>query len=180
MKLTKAIVARNEAYHKAPAAEKRVMLAKEVLRLMRIGTARPTYGHYCVKDWQPEIPDGANAQPYIARGGIRCDVCAKGALFLAGISFRNQLTVEDLNSNSMGSIVASNRDSGMIDPLGIVRVFGEKILDQIESDFESERHKGYIQMSEDQLAIIMKAIIKNKGKYKRLDTEGPDDGGDTD
>ncbi len=173
MNLSKQIIARNKAYDAASPARKRVMLAEEVLRLIEIRTADPIYGTYMARD-AAGISTMESAQPHIAMGNIRCKVCAKGAMFLAGVSFKNQLTIGELSMGFMGDVVSCNRTAhDKDDKLELVALFGEETLDQIESDFENGYYKGELQTADTQLARIMKNIIANRGRYKGIPTDAP-------
>ncbi len=165
------IIQRNANYDAATPEKKRVMLAEEVLRLIDTGVALPEYGTYCRLRNAAGYEFTESAQPYIAEGGIRCDVCAKGAIFLAGISFKNQFAIAELHSGRMGDMVRSNRCAAPDDRLALVELFGQDVLDDMESDFECERFEGVYTSDRAQLIRIMTNIIENNGTYTGIRTE---------
>ncbi len=161
MVVTAAIKARNKRYQDAGKPGKRVMLAKEVLRLIKMGALKPTRSVYI----EAETPDRLSeeqAQPYIASGRVTCQACAKGALFVAAISIRNQLKLGQLNDEGhMDGLINNDKDGH--DTFGLVTLFGENVVASIERWFEYRRD--VCSDPETMLEAIMKNIVKNKGRF---------------
>lgn len=130
--------AQNESYRKAKPAQKRVMIAKDVLRAIRARRVRPTTGVYIrsrglfetniaysnpegsVQDLLPTLPT--------------CEVCAKGAIFACTVLRQNQVENRALaNPDAQGLFDDDNLSQHLRG------VFSPSQLARIENEFECRR-----------------------------------------
>jgi len=169
----------NEEFKKATKAQKRVMIAQDVLA--QIKTKRYVAESGC---WvQPNIKaaceknlkDEDSVQELFAKKKIKsCNVCALGGLFMSCINLNNNTTVEDLKKEFyIGDFVYD--DSKISN--GLNRIFTQKQLILIESYFEGSQ--GYFKgdnektllflesyNDDERLEMIMQNIIDNNGTFK--------------
>ena len=169
----------NEKFKKATKAQKRVMIAQDVLA--QIKTKRYVAESGC---WvQPNIKaaceknlkDEDSVQELFAKKKIKsCNVCALGGLFMSCINLNNNTTVEDLKKEFyIGDFVYDDTKISN----GLNRIFTQKQLILIESYFEGS--KGYFKgddektlpflanyNDDERLEMIMQNIIDNNGTFK--------------
>ncbi len=152
------ITARNARYDAASPASKRVILAIEVLRLLKAGVLEQERGTYLRSDVRG-LNQGADARTAINKGEVVCTVCAKGALFIAACSIQNQLKIADIEGSSkMGFLIGNGRSSiSHADRFALVKLFGADVTEDIEYAFENRCWT---------LATIMRNIIRNRGEFK--------------
>lgn len=159
----RAIEARNKRYNKASDDDKRVMLAKEVLRLLKMGAVKPLRGYYIVKDNRVAGDLSRDARTAINDGTLVCEVCAKGALFVAACSIQNGLPVRDLNNDNMQPLIfdgaCSRLDEDMFD---LYKLFAP-ISWSIENTFEDSEVK-----AEARMKSIMNIVIEEKGIVENI------------
>ena len=167
----------NEKFKKATKAQKRVMIAQDVLA--QIKTKRYVAESGC---WvQPNIKaaceknlkDEDSVQELFAKKKIKsCNVCALGGLFMSCINLNNNTTVEDLKKEFyIGDFVYD--DSKISN--GLNRIFTQKQLILIETYFEGG--EGYFRggnktqtflesyNDDERLEMIMQNIIDNDGTF---------------
>ena len=169
----------NEKFKKATKAQKRVMIAQDVLA--QIKTKRYVAESGC---WvQPNIKaaceknlkDEDSVQELFAKKKIKsCNVCALGGLFMSCTNLNNNTTVEDLKKEFyIGDFVYD--DSKISN--GLNRIFTRKQLILIESYFEggegyfkgdNEKTLAFLANYDDdeRLEMIMQNIIDNDGTFK--------------
>ncbi len=169
----------NEKFKKATKAQKRVMIAQDVLA--QIKTKRYVAESGC---WvQPNIKaaceknlkDEDSVQELFAKKKIKsCNVCALGGLFMSCINLNNNTTVEDLKKEFyIGDFVYD--DSKISN--GLNRIFTQKQLILIETYFEGgqgyfkgdgEKTLAFLANYDDdeRLEMIMQNIIDNNGTFK--------------
>ncbi len=169
----------NAEFKKANKAQKRVMIAQDVLA--QIKTKRYVAESGC---WvQPNIKaaceknlkDEDSVQELFAKKKIKsCNVCALGGLFMSCINLNNNTTIEDLKKEFyIGDFVYD--DSKISN--GLNRIFTQKQLILIESYFEGSQ--GYFKgdnektlvflesyNDDERLEMIMQNIIDNDGTFK--------------
>lgn len=148
------------------AAEKRLLIAKDVLELLEEEAIVPQSGRYIV---MPK-PAGARAssdakkvlEGFISTGG-KCEVCAKGAMVVAHCLRFNSCTVEQAKLNrsrvdASGRLMANYAD--------------DSFLREIEWAFEREWKRDYPD-SRKRLIAICENIIRNKGEFKIYEVAAP-------
>lgn len=169
----------NEEFKKATKAQKRVMIAKDVLAQIKTKRYVAESGCWvqtninatCEKD----LKDEDSVQELFAEKKIEsCNVCALGGLFMSCTNLNNNTTVQDLkNEFYIGDLVA---DDDKISN-GLNRIFTQKQLILIETYFEGS--EGYFKGDDEKtviflanyddderLEMIMQNIIDNNGTFK--------------
>ena len=152
--------ASNAKFASATKAEKRVMIAKDVIKAIDVLQIKPTHGSYLAtspfyskalgspegsfQDLLPEIP--------------ACTVCAKGAIFVCTVARQNQVTNDEAISHQF-------TDDRLSEDLG--GVFSASQLGKIESAFETWDCDRYVwgNTASERMRNIMKNIVKNKGTF---------------
>lgn len=172
----------NEKFKKATKAQKRVMIAKDVLA--QIKTKRYVAESGCwvqpnIKAaYEKNLKDEDSVQELFAKKKIKsCNVCALGGLFMSCINLNNNTTIEDLKKEFyIGDFVYD--DSKISN--GLNRIFTQKQLILIESYFEGSQgyFRDYLSCDEkagtflenysddERLEMIMQNIIDNNGTFK--------------
>ncbi len=150
----------------------RVVIAKDALaqlRLKKYNAQRGIYIDYDLlntlsKEYTKDYDD-KSAQPFL-KNLNNCEVCAKGALFLSTVRKFNDVTLREFRDASEEKACT---------------IFGQSMLDRIESAFEVRRDKDsnnniinnkfnkFIEKYPDntiRLEKILLNIIRNKGYFK--------------
>jgi hypothetical protein len=169
----------NEEFKKATKAQKRVMIAKDVLAQIKAKRyfaesgcwVQPNIKAACEKN----LKDEDSVQELFAKKKIKsCNVCALGGLFMSCINLNNNTTVEDLKKEFyIGDFVYD--DSKISN--GLNRIFTQKQLMLIETYFEgsqgyfkgdNEKTLVFLESYDDdeRLEMIMQNIIDNNGTFK--------------
>lgn len=172
----------NEEFKKATKAQKRVMIAKDVLAQIKtkryVGESgcwvQTNINATCEKD----LKDEDSVQELFAEKKIEsCNVCALGGLFMSCTNLNNNTTVQDLkNEFYIGDLVA---DDDKISN-GLNRIFTQKQLMLIEIYFEGsqgyfrdnlssdEKAETFLEnySDDERLEMIMQNIIDNNGTFK--------------
>jgi hypothetical protein len=143
-------------------AEKRVLIAKDVLELLDAGKFKAKTGNGYFKT-NKRISSGNINFPLekILKTTKECEVCALGALFYAHVNRFNQIKANDLGLVK-GDILYCGWDDATSN---LSKYFFREQLHNIERDFEKDGSPGRI--ANDKLSKIMNNIIKNKGEYKQ-------------
>lgn len=167
----------NRAYNKATPAQRRVLIAQDVLLRLKKGQIRVETGVFV----EPLTETDNNNLQEVVHGGLRCSACVIGSLFLSAVAYRNQYNLLH------GDMVSSS------DPLRKLKEFSPEQRRLIELAFE--RGEGYHQIeypgaaqsvehtperalaakwayahdlefdSSDRLIALMENIIRNKGRF---------------
>lgn len=162
----------NSKYENASDAEKRVLIAKDVLS--RLESKQFLASHY----YRTNIDTSNNIQDFVL-SGKKCSACLLGLTFLSFIGFTNKV-------NRMGYAVASFDITDRIpvdEPTKeFFRVFGPKTLEILEilyedfiikitedSNNEIDKYRIYLNKKYDneigRLQNIMNNIVHNKGDF---------------
>jgi len=158
-------------------SEKRVQIAQDVLKRLQflnvqrgqyIDIQKPLYKEI-TEDLQKHLTCGAKLEK-------KCDVCAKGAMFLSYVRFYDKYTLEDVAwYYEDGENYAAN---GADITFAMTDIFDREQLDLIEQYFESSKsvcwnnpcHQHFYADkypdAKDRLRAIMKNIVRNKGIFK--------------
>jgi hypothetical protein len=178
-----AFLRRNAAFKAATKAEKRVLIAKDVLAQLKAEKIVPSPGDW-VRMYVATVPDGSLDVCTITENpvkkGVECHCCGLGALMLSEIRHTNELTVGDLRvcrpySAAPVSVVIGRGDSGD----RLEKYFSSGHLQLIEIAFEEGRGAHSVFTSQDyeakmfalgkkpeeRLRLIMKNIVKNGGTF---------------
>jgi|SRR6185369_5172464 len=177
------------SFGKLSKAEKRVAIAKDVLKWIKTGVAKAETGTY-FRIPQLDGDEGINSELFgnlelrdiIEKNQLKCTVCAKGAIFLSSLMKRNNFTLNMLSS--YGEVRGQECCDRVSD------IFTRTQLDLIEDAFEgtyetsdgvdywntyddgySNKDKAIKKFyekyttDEGRLVAIMNNIIKNKGEF---------------
>jgi hypothetical protein len=167
----KTIEESNEAFNKMTKAEKRVTIAKDVIKRVDIGQI-DAYSTFISFDG--EVEEGKPLKPFF--NAIQCSACAKGSLFLSYVGRVNKFKKE--GSFSMDPYSKEMKK--------IKQIFSQLQLDMIEIAFEGgtfswtdrekisnkqiskslEFFKNNTVGSRLRLKRIMENIIENNGTFK--------------
>lgn len=161
-------------FSKASSQQKRIMIAQDAIKRILAGQFIPA------TDWFV-IFDTKNIQNQSVKEMVekkeKCQVCAKGALFLSFIKNRNNYKTDRILE--AGNCV----ELDSIEMMMLSRIFSTKQLTLIETAYEGEhycwndrltedeedaciRYYSKYRTSRDRLLSICKNIIKNNGEFK--------------
>ncbi len=177
LKLFKGIRRSNKKFDSSSKAEKRVMIAKDILKLLKAEVVSGKAGEYVEFNSMPFFYDD-QAQGHL-HNIPKCEVCGIGGIAYAYILRKNNCTIGEMDTLGSGDI------------LKMVKIFPKRQMNLIESAFEqwdsfdNGRNKkvpaferAYYFRSNNNcpkhkrgtnnkaLELIMKNIIKNKGTFK--------------
>ena len=179
----------NEKFKKATKAQKRVMIAQDVLDQIRAKRYRAVTGKWVDPIWKRDsksqkikfTPNHSAKDAFENKAIDYCKVCALGGLFMSCTNLNNHTTIEDLDTEAhidLGDRIEFNWKISN----GLNKIFSQKQLKLIESFFEGG--EGYFQSHEGdnyneekgifyesysnykRLEIIMQNIIDNDGTFK--------------
>lgn len=173
----------NDAFNKASDAEKRVMIAQDVLALLKVdknGQIVIQSGGYCTlqDDYENHLDTNDLSVDHlddIIVAGAGCSVCAKGALFLAHVfRFDNFRVTDSYIDDTEFNDLITYFDKFQWDLIEMA-FEGNIIKDEYEEDEEDEEDDEevkaalnfHIRYNTDTeiLAGIMNNIIKNNGTF---------------
>lgn len=161
-----AIAKRNAKFACMTKAQQRVAIAKDVLRTLDSGKIRPTRGVYLKLEGKTVRRKDVGSQWCDKLKDVEvCEVCAKGAIFVAAALRFNRFKISDDRVKTSGE---ANRfyDVDICDLNE--RYFSKRQLEAIEEAFEEVlvHYGAYANMSSvDAMIAIMQNIIKNNGRF---------------
>jgi len=189
-KINEALRKSNAAFKKATKAEKRVMIAKDVLAQIKAKRYIPESGTWVDPNWniRNEIDGTESVQKLFADRTIEtCNVCALGGLFMSCTNLNNNTCVSDINCGGEGSLLGEMIQEGDTLSNGLNKIFSKKQLQLIEVYFEKgdgwfgedgytgnyigedSRHVEYFNDAypddDERLVEIMKNIVANDGTF---------------
>lgn len=167
--IERSIAKANKKYNKATPAQRRVMIAKDALKQLgakRIKAACGTYVNVYNLQREAQVESTEQLQRLLHNPNLtsQCHVCARGALLLSAVMYRNDCFVYE--------------DSATPSESEYIKEFSESQQDMIEAAFEewtgnpggkwSAKFLTGEECSNDQkrLELILKNIIRNKGTFK--------------
>ena len=172
--LNKRIESTNSEYKKATKAQKRVMIAQDILDRMDLAQLRADEGTFV--NIKGTMEDDCSIKQELEKGNIKeCKVCAKGAILMGIIGRENKV--------SYGFLLEIDVEN----KTDVEKVFSKRQLDIMEAAFEGddvctmqwneldEESPTYDKAmsfyeknhnSEDRLRGIATNIIENKGTFK--------------
>lgn len=182
------IARRNRVFKAANAAQKRVLVAKDVLAQLKAKTIRANSGWWVSTD--ATVIEGEESLQKQLIAGATCEACALGSVMVSLVRFTNRVTVEEAEDTfgscplNFSKVYSGDAD----DKTGITRIFSKRQIQLIESAFE--RGEGYFQEDNDidgfyvtnevlaatrfgrkyetdhnRLVAIMENIVRNKGTF---------------
>ncbi len=175
--INKLIKKNNALMSKSTKAEKRVLIAKDVLKQIKIHKFDPQSGAWFDSSVLElhNLYDDDSAQPALLMEQPTCNVCALGGLFLSTIRLNNKCPVRELLESEcdLGGRISEGDST-------LNKIFSIKQLQLIEATFEVNggayraSQSKYDRVGDfytkypdvkDRLVAIMKNIIKNKGTF---------------
>lgn len=138
-KINEALRKSNAAFKKATKAEKRVMIAKDVLAQIKAKRYIAESGTWVDANWNilSEIDGTESVQKLFADRTIEtCNVCALGGLFMSCTNLNNNTCVDDINYGGEGSELGAMIEYGDTLSNGLNKIFSKKQLQLIEVYFE--------------------------------------------
>lgn len=189
-KINKVLLKSNAAFKKATKAEKRVMIAKDVLAQIKANRYIAESGTWVDANWniRNEIDGTESVQKLFADRTIEtCNVCALGSLFMSCTNLNNNTCVSDINYGGEGTEIGERIQGGDTLSNGLNKIFSKKQLQLIEVYFEKgdgwfgedgytgnyigedSRHVEYFNDAypddDERLVEIMKNIVANDGTF---------------
>lgn len=130
-KLQAKIDTRNKLFRAANDAEKRVLIAKDILSMMKSKKIVAATGKWVHIDENLEYE--ASLQTCLLDNKLTCQCCALGSIMVSLVAFKNNITGEDYYHDYLDYI---GIHQGKKDKLGIKTLFGEEQLQLIEVAYE--------------------------------------------
>lgn len=124
-KLRELITERNCEWESADRNSKKMLICKDVLKLIKSGDHLIGKGQYC-REISKSPGQVLNAQQALLEGDVSCQVCARGAMMLSKMRFVGG-SARDLNISGYDQDVTT---------IALVEAFSDEELDMIESVFE--------------------------------------------
>jgi hypothetical protein len=184
------IAANNVLFDKASAAQKRVLIARDVIARVKAKTYTPV-----TQSWvkiEEDNAEDSSLQKALIEKTVKCNCCALGGLMLSCVAFKDQMEIDEAESSLDFSVVWEEVSESQIG-----NYFSSKQLQLIEGAFErgegffrpkdsfnpewddedgsfigGETFKRAIAFGEkyksekDRLIAIMENIIENNGQFK--------------
>lgn len=172
----------NKEFSKLTASEKRVSIAKDVIKQLKAGSFIAAHRVYVrSKQLQSKIEtlgfdDSCELKSLLPT--VTCECCAKGSLFLSEVSKRNKYKVDSSTSIfcDIDSETITNRLNNLFtkNQLDLIETAFEGELIEIDNDFLRKSKstskaivfKYNFKKPSDVLIAIMENIITNKGTFK--------------
>lgn len=174
-KLNAEIKRRNTRFDRASAAQRRVMVAQDVIDQLKIGRMSACTGTWV--DAYDNTVDGtadANLQKAVLGNEVSCEVCGLGSLMVSLVLFKNKVKTEDAEY-----LNPTSEDSDAPDA-GLSAVFSQEQMELIEIAFEQgegaydvetavhRAAQAFGEQHEDEnqrLRAIMTNIVQHKGEF---------------
>lgn len=171
----------NAEFKKATKAQKRVMIAQDVLAQLKAKRYVAESGCWVQPNihsaWEKKLSHHDSVQELFIEQKIEsCNVCALGGLFMSCTNFNNNTLLEDLDfaSSELGDLIEEVKLSNKLNS-----IFSVKQLKLIESYFEENDGYFYINSQYDRikafcdkhpsdkkrLQLIMENIVENEGTF---------------
>lgn len=143
----------NRIFKKATPAEKRIIIAKDVIAQIELGKYIPETGSYCKSR---NIKRGVDLQSIIIEPKFKCSVCELGGLFTSLIRIKDNFT----------STLAGEVDNSLIFE-ELINYFSGKQISLIESAFEESGYGVLYSKEDNEISLERKKASKNyRAKYK--------------
>lgn len=171
--ITQYIQQTNKAFETATLAEKRVMIAEDVIERIKRKNIIISEGRVLHAYKRKNIDYDDSFKETINKGSLECLVCAKGALFCSIIGRINKYTTHDA--------LRDDTHNNFDDPKHklLLKYFSRKDIDAIETCFEGTSYLNTGRIDEDtciefkyrydtaymRMIAICNNIITNKGKF---------------
>lgn len=182
-KLTKKQIKLKEAtaaFNKLPKAEQRVLIAKDVLKQIKVGKYKPKVGSYTSLPGDLNISDKSVQENFNLIQN--CEVCALGCCLLSITKFKNKLSFSELTdeyyntkTRNLFSSIFSASQIALIEAAFEKRttcipwadkVNGEDAENKVKHIYKATWFGKQYEDSTERLKAIMKNIITNKGTFR--------------
>ena len=168
----------NAEFKKATKAQKRVMIAQDVLAQLKAKRYVAESGCWVRIHYNPTTVAKTDSvqELFVEKKIESCNVCALGGLFMSCTNFNNNTLLEDLDfaSSELGDLIEEVKLSNKLNS-----IFSVKQLKLIESYFEENDGYFYINSQYDRikafcdkhpsdkkrLQLIMENIVENGGTF---------------
>ena len=179
--ITKEIAKRNKLFEQASPAQKRVLIAKDVINLIKSGKITPMTGEWVYPSYKDESDDESFQKTFLKGNVEDCECCALGSMMLSCTLFKNKVKVNEVNGGALDypNLAHGHRK----DVMGFRGVFPDDQCKLIEIAFEcgygyygpgndgqiSDRAVKFgnkYRTERKRLLAIMNNIVKNKGTFK--------------
>lgn len=177
---SEAFKARNALFAAATPAEKRAMIAQDVIDQLNAGKYTAEGGTWAFIDTgSKELAAEQQVCDLIADKNTECTCCALGALMLSEISINDKLTVEAADEEFWNNSLAIGireegdrlRDYFSDDQIRLIEIAFELGCGEFSPQGDSEGDEAAVMFGEqyeeesDRLLAIMNNIIKNNGTF---------------
>jgi hypothetical protein len=143
-KILSEVKRRNSLFKKASLAEKRVLIAKDVLEQLRKGKFKPERSvfvdSYLFDEDNLDKNKDKSLQHALLEKNANCECCAQGALFLSCTLYNNKVQLSDFSYDDDGKYISSNIGRAIYHNFkitnGLNRIFTRRQLVLIEIAFE--------------------------------------------
>jgi len=142
MSIQEEITKRNEIWKSSNTAQRRVLVAKDVIERLNSNQISAEEGNWC--SFPEEQKEGESVQEVILKGE-RCSACGIGSIFLSLISYVNQLTFTD--KDLYGFNMMTDYENETVEYKKLKNVFSDSQLKLIEQSFEGGR--GFFEFDSD-------------------------------
>ena len=184
-KLQKQISEMNQAFKKASKAQKRVMIAQDVIAQIKAKRYVPESGTFVIANWSEKIDykdHSDNIQEAFQKKQIEtCQVCALGGLFMSCTNLNNNTNFEQLEqAEDLGEMIDNEEriSNGMdkffsVNQLKLIETYFEnaqgyfrdyEVSINIPESHRNAFHNQYLDDDERMIAI-MENIVNNKGTF---------------
>lgn len=170
--INQSIARANKIYQKAGAAQRRVLIAKDALQQLKVHKIKAMPGTYVnaynlVEEAELETEVQLNTLLHNPMLKSSCKCCARGALLLSAVRYRNDCIVKPDGYTSEDSYVKEFS----VTQQDMIEAAFEKYADDdagVAASEWSEKFLSYEERhdSDKRLALILKNIIRNKGTFK--------------
>lgn len=174
-RLQERIEKRNKAFNNASAEEKRVLIAKDVLKQVGKGRIVPTSGSWVYIPDTFVAEDASFQEEFLkeSKSDIKtCECCALGSMVVSCTLFKNDASIDDVEDGaSPGGKVFNKNLKPFFSKyqLKLIEIAFETgygyYTPMTDTEFAAERFGHKFKEDDKRLIAIMKNIIKNKGTF---------------
>lgn len=181
-KVNDEIAERNRMFTKATKAQRRVLVAKDVIAQLKAGRFTAESGVWLIGDTVDAASDkiDPSLQRAVLAGQVECTCCALGSMMASCVLFKNKLKTERVFESNLTQGISHFYDHDE----DVRALFSDRQICLIECFFEggdgamdytslTEREQRsaihFIFLNEndnDRLGLIMRNIVKNQGTFK--------------
>lgn len=184
--IAKEIAKRNKLFKQASPNEKRVLIAKDVINLIKSKKITPTSGEWVFPYYTDyyKVKNKSFQKTFLAGNVQECECCALGSMMVSCTLFKNKVKVKELDNGLLDYPTIQNDRSE--DIMGFRGIFshdqcmlieiafeqGDGYFITLESDDPNDINSRAIKFgkkyrsNKSRLLAIMKNIVKNKGTFK--------------